>query len=73
MAQLAGSIRAAIACHVANNLVATAVAGLGGVPLPGDLQALPTAAYLAIGLGLAAGSLGWVARRERPEPETPGG
>jgi len=72
VADLAGSIRAAIACHVVNNLVATSAARLGGVPIPGDLAALPVAASLGIGLGLAAASLLWVARRERP-PQAPRG
>jgi membrane protease YdiL (CAAX protease family) len=74
VAALAGSIRAAMACHVVNNLAATSAARLGGVPLPGDLPAIPTAAAaLGIGLALAAGSLTWVARREGQPLEAPRG
>lgn len=73
VADLAGSIRAAIGCHVVNNLVATSASRLGGVPIPGDLPALPLAVSLLIGLGLAAASLVWVALRERPPSGAPRG
>lgn len=55
-AALGGSVRAAIGCHVVNNLVAVLEAAWDTSLAPGGLPGL------AVGLGVAAGAAAWVAR-----------
>ncbi len=68
VAELAGSTRPAIVCHVANNLLATAAARAGGVPLPGG-----PALVAPLLMGIAVAVLVWAWRRERPPVAAPRG
>lgn len=60
-AHLAGSVRAAILCHVSNNLAAVAL-----VAMAPELQ-IPPAAAMALGLSVAGACL-WRVWRRRPKP-----
>ena len=68
VADLDASVRAAIACHVVNNLAATIAARLGGVPVPDEPL---VAALLMVGAGAFLLLRVW--RRERPSRDAPRG
>jgi membrane protease YdiL (CAAX protease family) len=55
-----GSVFTPIVCHAVNNGLATLISALCG-PTPSG-----SPAEVAVGLGLAAGALGWVRRRAQP-------
>ena len=66
VAWLAGSVRAAIGCHVANNCFALALeAGFVAFPAPGGIVAIGAAFVIAFG------SLAATATRRRAAPEAP--
>ena len=70
VARLAGSTRAAIFCHVANNLAATAGSRFGGFELPVDPK---LGAPLLLAVGGAALFGVWRRARSRAEAPAPGG
>ncbi len=65
IAHLAGSVRASMGCHIANNTAAV----LGAAAAPG-VGPMPTAS-LVIAAAFSLGVLGWLWRRHRPAPIAP--